>query len=61
MQYQDDTFLIVGGFYDASAIDTIYYYNPTVDAWELKEQTLDDSRGWMAAFMVNDQYVDVCD
>ena len=51
--YQD-SFLIVGGW-DNGGIDTIYYYNPAIDNWDLLDN-LDDSRDGMAAFMVPDEY-----
>ena len=51
-----DSFLIVGGKSDLySYLDTISYYNPTLDEWELVGQ-MDYEREYVAAFMVPDSY-----
>ena len=50
-----DSFLIVGGD-SGDYLDTIYYYNPNTDQWELMEQMLKYEREYLAAFMVPDSY-----
>ena len=53
--YQD-SFLIVGGDTFGSRYDTIYYYNPGTDQWDLLNQTMIYERSIFAAFMVPDSY-----
>ena len=51
-----DSFLIVGG--DSSVdggLDTLYYYNPEIDRWELIK-TMNYERRDLAAFMVPDSF-----
>ena len=53
-----DSFLIVGGDEDYDTndeLDTILYYNPTLDEWENLGQ-LSVARSRNAAFMVPDSY-----
>ncbi len=50
-------FLIVGGFSSVGGyLDTIYYYNPNVDQWELMEQRMIYERDRFAAFLVPDDF-----
>ena len=54
--YQD-SFLIVGGDSDLEDdyLDTIYYYNPSLDQWELMENMI-MKRRILTAFMVPDSF-----
>ena len=54
--YQD-SFLIVGGYSSdgPNYLDTIYYYNPMTDEFELLGQMMDE-RETFAAFLVPDYY-----
>ena len=51
--YQD-SFLIVGGN-TGSTLETIYYYNPTFDRWDLLYE-MNLGRENLAAFLVPDSY-----
>ncbi len=52
-----DGFLIVGGESDSQGyLDTIYYYNPTLDQWDLLDQRMKDKRETFTAFLVPDYY-----
>ncbi len=54
-----DSFLIVGGDMDyntGDSLDTIYYYNPAEDSWDLMDQKLSVPGGPSAAFMVPDSF-----
>ena len=53
-----DSFLIVGGFSSdvSEYLDTVYYYNPTLDQWELMNQRMTRGREYFAAFLVPDYY-----
>ncbi len=55
--YQD-SFLIVGGFSSNSGIylDSIQYYNPNLDRWEMLPQSLGIERNYPTAFLVPDSY-----
>ena len=51
-----DSFLIVGGLSETEGtLDTIYYYNPITDQWDLL-RTMNCKRDQMAAFLVPDSY-----
>ena len=51
-----DSFLIVGGYsQDLSYLDSVYYYNPNVDQWELMK-TMDYGKVFSASFMVPDSF-----
>ena len=54
--YQD-SFLVVGGYqYNSDEfLDTIYYYNPNVDQWDLIAN-MEYSREFSTAFLVPDSY-----
>ncbi len=54
----EDSFLIVGGYSYATAqeLDTIYYYNPNTNEWELLSQHLKEMRRKFTAFMVPDTF-----
>ena len=54
----NDSFLIVGGFnYNGNyATDEILFYNPERDSWDSMQQSLDDSRTDMPAFLVPDEF-----
>lgn len=51
-----DSFLFVGGLTSVSQQDTIYYYNPGDDRWELMPQRLKYVRTSFPAFLVPDSY-----
>ena len=55
-----DSFLIVGGnSYDVGDyLDTVYYYNPTFDQWDLLDQRMSLPQERLAAFLVPDDYAD---
>ena len=53
--YQD-SFLIVGGWSVNRALNSIYYYNPSLDEWELLDQRMDFIRENFAAFTVPDSF-----
>ena len=53
-----DSFLMVGGYSSdvGETLDTIYYYDPNLDQWDLLEQKMKMRRKYFAAFLVSDQY-----
>ncbi len=59
VQFQD-SFLIVGGYDKTTSryLDSIYYFNPVKDDWDLLEQKLDSRLADVIAFMVPDHAVD---
>ena len=53
-----DSFLIVGGKSQdlGSDLRTVYYYNASVDDWQVMEETMRYERFALAAFLVPDYY-----
>lgn len=53
-----DSFLIVGGYSNGqfSYLDTIFYFNPETEIFELFDQTLSEPKDQMAAFLVPDNF-----
>ena len=53
-----DSVLIAGGhvYGETTELNTIYYYDPALDDWELLA-TMSEGRGELVAFMVPDSYV----
>ncbi len=51
-----DSFLFVGGFSALGQMDTILFYNPGEDRWELLPQRLAYNRTSFPAFLVPDSY-----
>ena len=53
-----DSFLIVGGAknFNEEFYDSIFYYNPSNNDWDLLEQTLMFGRDQLAAFLVPDSF-----
>ncbi len=54
----ENSFLIVGGISDDihEYLNTIFYYNPNLDQWELLSAFMHYERGRFAAFLVPDSY-----
>ena len=54
----EDSFLIVGGYSSNGGgyLDTIHYFNPLLQKWETRDETMKDGRYLLAAFMVPNSY-----
>ena len=51
-----DSFLIVGGYSNEMGyLDTVFYYNPALDQWDVIK-TMDYERTLFAAYMVPDSF-----
>jgi len=54
-----ESFMLVGGQsdqVDAFALDTIYYYDPEEDEWELLEAKLEEGKHNFPLFYIPDEY-----
>ena len=52
--------LLVGGHTDShspNALDTLYYYNPATDDWDLLSQSLDGGKWHLQAYLVPDSFI----